>query len=121
MRSSLVALIILGGLAAINASTVDFKTAFSSLFKRKTVILVWISPQNQIWGMDTKDGVVHPFNERKRVMTKDAFLAGPLVNEIILYSLSDRKIARILPRAGITLEKVRKMAGPESYFIGVQP
>jgi len=67
MLSSLGALIILGGLAAIHASTVDYKTAFSSLLKGRTAKLVWISPQNQIWGMDTKDGVV-------RQITSDADL-----------------------------------------------
>jgi hypothetical protein len=52
----------LGGLIAIsllfssNATTVDYKTAFSTLLNGRTAKLVWISPQNQIWGMDTKDG-----------------------------------------------------------------
>jgi len=64
-----------------------------------------------------RSGAVRPFKERKRMMTSDALLSDPRVAEIIVYNLSGRKIVSFPPRAGMTLEKVRNMAGPGSYFI----
>ena len=67
-RYSLGGLIVFSVLFFSNASTVDYKTAFSNLLNGRTAKLVWISPQNQIWGMDTKDGIA-------RQITSDADLA----------------------------------------------
>jgi hypothetical protein len=73
----------LGGLIAIsivfssNASTVDYKTAFSNLLNGRTAKLVWISPQNQIWGMDTKDGIARKITSDADLQPSTARLGYP--------------------------------------------
>jgi hypothetical protein len=73
----------LGGLIAIsllfssNASTVDYKTAFSNLLNGRTAKLVWISPQNQIWGMDTKDGTTRQITSDTDLPPNSARLGYP--------------------------------------------
>jgi hypothetical protein len=66
-----------------------------------------------------RSGVVNPFKERKRVMTAEAFLSGPLVTTISVFSLSGRRIAELSPRAGLTFEKVRMIAGQGSFFVRI--
>jgi hypothetical protein len=97
-------------------STTSFKNPF-----------IWVEipagfQEDSTWLAKTiweRSGVVNPFRERKRIMTTNSLLSGPQVTEISLFSLLGRKIADVRPGAGVTLEKVRKMAGPGSYFIRI--
>jgi hypothetical protein len=66
-----------------------------------------------------RSGVANPFRERKRFMTANALLSDPRVAGISLFNLSGRKIATLQPSASLTLEKVRRLAGPGNYFIGI--
>lgn len=70
-------LMIAGIIASINAQTVDYKTVFSSLLKGRTAKLVWISPQNQIWGMDTKDGIARQITSNTDLPPSTARLHYP--------------------------------------------
>jgi hypothetical protein len=64
-------------------------------------------------------GVRKPFGNPDRFNSANAILSNPLISGISLFSLSGRKIATLRPAAGLTVEKVRKLAGPGSYYIGI--
>jgi hypothetical protein len=64
-------------------------------------------------------GVRNPFGNPKRWTSAKAILSDPLITGISLFNHSGRKIATLPPAAGLTLEKVRKLAGPGNYLIGI--
>jgi len=64
-------------------------------------------------------GVRNPIGNSKRFTSLKAILSDPLITGISLFNLSGRKIATLPLAAGLTLEKVRKLAGPGNYFIGI--
>jgi hypothetical protein len=74
----------------------------------------WLS--KTIW---QGSAVRNPFGNLKRSASALALLSDHGVTEIALFNLSGRKILHIQASAGLTLEKMRKLAGPGSFFIRV--
>ena len=61
----------------------------------------------------------NPCCNPKRLTSSKVNLSDPLITGISLFNLSGRKIADLKPAAGLTLDKVRKLAGPGNYFVGI--
>jgi hypothetical protein len=101
-------------------------TSFTSTTSLKYPF-IWVEipagfQEDSTWLVKTiwdRNAVRNPFRNPKRPISATALLSGPQVTEISLFSLSGRKIADVRPGAGVTLEKVRKLAGPGSYFIRI--
>jgi hypothetical protein len=88
---------------------------------------VWVEipagfQEDSTWLVSTiwdRNAVRNPFGAPRRAVSADALLSDSRVTEISLFNLSGRKIASVRPAAGMTVEKVRKLAGPGNYFIGI--
>lgn len=74
----------------------------------------WLS--KTIW---QRTEVRNPFRNLKRPASAQSLLSDPRVTGIALFSLSGKKTASVPPSAGLTMEKVRKLAGPGSFFIRI--